>query len=218
MKYKLTPINGTIIILFLYVVWQVFRVTFKEGLMWGITTGLMLIVAHIVVVIFALVCDYILQFFIKKYITIFYVELLIIGFIGGTIAWQYRPKTLILPATLESKYIAIVYGVEDAPPLPISSFTYGYEVVIPNSGIVLTSTKYYEDLQEIKMKSNTGETLGNDDSHATYLGGANEEFTCNNKLYSYTGWAIEQKVPYGTGIYSYYRDSMETQLRKVLCK
>ena len=132
----------------------------------------MMIAERIVVVIFALVCDYILQVYAKKYIIIFYIELLIelliTGVIGSTIAWYYRPKTLILPTTLESKYIAIVYGVENAPPLPISSFTYGYEVVILNSGILLTSTKHYEDLQETTMKSNTGETLGNDESQAGF--------------------------------------------------
>ena len=137
------------------------------------------------------IIDFILQKAFKKYYWIFILESLFLGFLFLHFSYSQRTKTLIIPPRLPGKYVVTIYGVENAPKLPLGLLSWSYEIKVPENGILLTSTDISSDLPETKMKTYTGLELNTDTVKFGWVSFDNGKFDCNGKTYQYQSWMVD---------------------------
>ncbi|WP_299534568.1 hypothetical protein [Ulvibacterium sp.] len=207
MKYRPTILNIASLGLMVwshYTYWTS-KSTDVEG--WGMLALIVLTGAGIL----GLVIDAIIQRFSNNWLLTNVIGILILA--GHYIfnLWHSREKIIILPDNYKG-HITIVYGVENTEPLFKSNLNFGYEVKIPTSGILFTSTKENNDVSRTKVIMRNGVKLNTSSDpkalHALLSGRGN--FDCNGKNWEYRSWHISNK-----NWWSSNSDSDTTSVKKI---
>ena len=192
-KYKLTLLS---IISFVLSIWMTFQLidffnnsTGSGGEAWGGIT----IISLLALGLFGLFIDYILQILIKNYWTTNIIELLLIFFLIVYIKMYNKEKIVVIPNGFKG-YFTIVYGVDNEKPLYNYKWNFGYKVIIPETGILFTSTKLKDDIWSTRIIWESGEEL--DSSSDTLKFHAhdfeNSEFLCNTQKWDYRTWLVNK--------------------------
>jgi len=184
-RYKRTPFNAIAIIIFGLVIWKYFNADF-DSMGWREFASFVFMCIGVI----GLIVDLTIQFLSKKYVWIFIIEGCIILLITFIMIWADRTKTLIV-SNNPQRYVVIVFGVNNQPKLSNTTFTYSYEIKVPNNGIVLTSSLYEEDLPETIIKSELNQELNTKDSELGWVHFSDEKFQCGNNTFKYKSWIIE---------------------------
>lgn len=138
----------------------------------------------------AVIIDYFLQKFLKKYLWTFIIEIFILSMLTLYYGWTQRTKTLIIPDNLTNPYIVTIYGVNNTPQLPKGQFGLEYEIKVPTDGILLTSSDIDSDLPQTKMKTYSGTELNTEQTKLGWVRIAHDKLDCNGKTYSYQFWMV----------------------------
>ena len=173
MKYRPTPLN---IVSGLVIGYSIYGAIYSGAEGWGI----LLLYYCLPFGLLGLLVDLFIQRFSKKYLWTFIIESSLIVFLFLCYGYSQRTKTLIIPDGFHSKYIVVIYNVNNAPKLPIGPFTWSYEIKIPANGILLTSSFSDNDLLDTKMKTYSGIELNTKSSVLGWV-----HFTCYFKKYLY---------------------------------
>lgn len=163
--------------------------------------------------IIILVIDWIIQLATKYYKKIILIEFSIIGLFTFLFLRMERTKTILIPDNFGEGYITIIYGVENAPKLPVNFFTWTYEVPIPQNGILLTSSECNEDLPKTNVKTYSRIDLSEKELGFGHF--IESEIDCNTKQYKYKSWIIQKHCCISS---SKDGDSLENVLKNVYCK
>jgi hypothetical protein len=186
MRYKLTPLNISIVI---FIIWNIYTTHFgsdPEG--WGEYV----FICMMFVALGGLALDFLIQFFFnKKYLITFSIEVLMLFSLFIYFKWWGREKTMIIPDNFRGG-IAIVYGVPNEPALPISKFKFSYQLKIPKNGIVLTSTLKKDDYPKFEIITNSGKKSEYmQDKDSIYCHSLHErDFKYKNYEFDYDRWYI----------------------------
>lgn len=211
MKYKITPLNAIAIGANLY--FLVEYLLHKESDTANL--GLFVIIYGVLIGIGVLILDFGIQWLAKEYRKIIPIELVLIGGIVFWIANAERTKTLLIPDNFGEGNLFIIYGVEGAEKLPLSFFTWNYEVKIPESGVLLTSTKFEDDLPQTDIKTYSKMDLGKHEKGLTFGCLYESEMKCQDKIYKYRSWIVQKN---GCEFSSQRADSLRIQLQNTYCK
>ncbi|SFF31940.1 hypothetical protein SAMN04488541_102561 [Thermoflexibacter ruber] len=211
MKYKITPLNSIAIGANLYFLAD--YLLHKESD--AASLGLFVIIYGVLIGIGILILDFGIQLIVKEYRKIIPIELLLIGGIVFWIAHTERTKTLLIPDNFGEGNLFIIYGVEDAEKLPLGFFTWNYEVKVPESGILLTSTKFEDDLPQTNVKTYSKIDLDKHEQGLTFGCLYESELNCRDKIYQYRSWIVQKN---GCEFSSQKADSQRTQLQNTYCK
>jgi hypothetical protein len=184
MKYKLTPFNIVSIGIIIVSIWSAIY-SGPEG--WGVLVTLFLLPIGIL----GLFIDYLIRSEITKYKRVLIIETLVLLLIAFCYSLTEKSKTLIIPDKLTSNYIVTIYGVKNAPKLPINIWTWNYEIKIPKNGILLTSSTFENDLPETKMKTYSGIELNTNKTELGFIRLMDDEIDCNGQKYKYRSWMID---------------------------
>ncbi len=157
MKYRLTPIN--ILCFFLLLTSAVSRD-------WQETNGFERIGLYYVLLFIAIgmILDLMIQLLIKKRKQLIIIQGILLVVIITIYGWHQRSKTLIIDHDRKYDFVAIIYGVHVAEPLPVNFFTWQYDLAINVDGIVHTSTPMSRDIRKTKFaasKTSSSNTKGN---------------------------------------------------------
>ncbi|MCU0391535.1 MAG: hypothetical protein MUE81_10485 [Thermoflexibacter sp.] len=186
MKYKITPFNVIAVALTLFAFIDYLRTKDPTGL------GLLAVIYVLGGVVGVLLVDFLIQWLAKEYKKIIPIEMLMLGVVVFWIASMERTKTWLIPENFGEGYVTVIYDMEGAEKLPIHSFTWSYEIKIPESGILLTSTKFEDDLPKTDIKTYTGAVL--DEYKEEFFECLFEsEMNCSNKNYKYKTWIVQKK-------------------------
>lgn len=211
MKYKITPLNLIAIGGNLYFLTDYLLQKESDAA----NLGLFVIVYGGLIGIGVLILDFGIQVIAKEYKRIIPVELLLIGGIVFWIANTERTKTLLIPDNFGEGNLFIIYGVEGAEKLPLGFFTWNYEVKIPESGVLLTSTKFEDDLPQTNVKTYSKIDLDKQEKGLTFGCLYESEMKCQDKIYQYRSWIVQKNA---CEFSSKKADSLRMQLQNTYCK
>ena len=168
-----------------------------------------------IVGIIALLVDFGFRKWLKTFKKIAFIELIIIGILISANQYKYhRVKTLEIPTDLNNQYVTIIYGVNGQSELGITDFTLTKNIVIPDNGILMTSTEYEIDLPKTKIKTTDNEYFKTKESNMTF-GQFCGKLNHNDKVYRFRSWQIGEKE----NCYSHTGEEMQifrSELRKGL--
>ncbi|PIB37637.1 hypothetical protein BFP78_00245 [Gaetbulibacter sp. 5U11] len=182
---KITPF---LIIGILSIVFAIYKWIFDSNGLGMISVYLLFIVG-----IIALLFDFGFRKWLKTFKKIAFTELIIIGILISANQYKYhRTKTLEIPTDLNNKYVTIIYGVNGQPELEITDFTLTKNIVIPDNGILMTSTEYEIDLPKTKIKTTDNEYFKTKESNMTF-GQFGGKLNHNDKVYKFRSWQIGEK-------------------------
>ena len=207
MEYKITIFNTITVI---FIIYLIVDYAIKNNDAGGL--GMLLIIYALVAGLGLLVVDFIIQYFLKEYWKVLLVEGILVGILALWVVSTQREKVLLLPKNFAEGEITIIYGMEGADKLPISFFTWRYKVQIPESGVLLTSTKFEDDLPQTDFKTHEGSALDNELSAGCLY---ENEMGCGTKKYKYRTWIVQKG---GCEFSSVKADSMQVLLEKQYCK
>ncbi|MFN8775925.1 MAG: hypothetical protein ACK5XV_04090 [Flavobacteriales bacterium] len=188
MKHRITILNITSAIFIIwsnYTYWTSGYNGDAEG--WGMLAILVITGAGLL----GILIDFGLQKYVKHYWKINGIELVIIAGIWIFNEWAEREKTLIIPDSFKG-YVTIVYGVDDAESLYTSVFNLGYTVMVPQSGVLFTSTPKDKDIWDTRFQTKSGELLDYlaDSTKIHAIDYENGAYTCNSKTWEYRTWLV----------------------------
>jgi hypothetical protein len=188
MKYRVTIFNVGFPILIVWAIYIYSNASKRDNEGWG----LLVLMTLLSIGVIGFLIDLVLQKYIKKYITILIIEIVLIGVIWVFDKWYGKEKIIVLPDNFKG-YLTIVYGVTNSPPLYESKLNFGYKVVIPSSGILFTSTSMKEDISNTTFQKVSGQSLDNPKrSILLYaLPYDNGNFVCNGKNWDFRTWLIK---------------------------
>ena len=204
MKYRPTPLN---IISGLVIGFSIYSSIYSGPEGWGILFLFYVLPFGIV----GLLADFLLLKFLKKYLWTFTIECSILGLLFFYYLWTERTKTFIIPDKLQSKFVATIYGVDNAPELPDG---WSYEIKVPSNGILLTSSNLVNDLPQTKMRTYSGIKLNSDDTELGWVNISSDKFDCKGKIYQYQIWMVDSNCC----LYSTHDiDSLNLFLKRQVC-
>jgi len=207
-KYRITPLNIIAVAVSLYMLVSYLLTEDVTSL------GLLALIYILLGGVGVLLIDLLIQWLVVKYKNIFFSEMLVVGIFAFWIASMERTKTWLIPENFGEGYVTVIYDVEGAEKLPVNFFTWSYEVKIPESGILLTSTKFEDDLPNTAIKTYTGAVL--DEYKEEFFECLFEsEMNCGNKTYKYKTWIVQKnKCEYA----SVKADSVRKIMQSKYCK
>jgi hypothetical protein len=208
MKYKITPLNIVAVAAIIYMFIDYLRTEDPAGL------GLLAVIYVFVGGIGVLLIDLLIQWVAKEYKKIIPIEMLMIAGLAFWIASMERTKTWLIPENFGEGYVTVIYDMEGAEKLPVNSFTWSYEVKIPKSGVLLTATKFEDDLPKTDIKTYTGAIL-DEYKEEFFECTFDSEMNCGNKTYKYKTWIVQKgKCEYA----SVKADSVRKLMESKFCK
>ncbi|NEV92975.1 hypothetical protein G3567_02290 [Psychroflexus sp. YR1-1] len=181
---KITPFLILSVSSIIYAIFIVFK---ERNLGWFF----FVVIALIVIGILLFVIDFGLKKWLKDYKKIFLTELLVSIIVVVIYNYQFRTKTLIIPSDFDKEYVTIVYGVENSKDLSISAITWNKKIKIPNSGILLTSSDFNENLPETDIKMVSGIYLNSDETEKGFTRMTESEFKSTGRHYKFRTWKIQ---------------------------
>lgn len=209
MKYKITPIN---IFSGLLIVISIYGALFPGPMGFGLLLGIYLLPFGLL----GFFLDYIGQKRIKKYWKLFTFEMLFLGMISFFYLSTKRTKTFIVQDNRQFEYVVLIYGVDGAKKLPIDFLTWSYKKVVPENGIVTTSTEMHKDLPQTEIYTESGISLQNTkDSIDLCFGRVScSQIMIGTNKYDYQIWKIDS----GGAVCSSSKDLklMEQRLKEYL--
>ncbi|WP_010518575.1 hypothetical protein [Croceivirga radicis] len=213
MNNKLKKITPFLILSISSIIYAIVIVIKEKELGWGIFAVITLIVIGIV--LFGI--DFGLKKWLKNYKKIFLTELLISIVIVVIYNYQFRTKILLIPSDFDKEYVTIIYGVENSKDLSISAFTWNKKIEIPNSGILLTSSDFNENLPETDIKMDSGIYLNSDETNKGFVRMAESEFESNGRNYKFRTWKIQDGFccGYSTKEVEKYKTELKTEFEKI---
>jgi hypothetical protein len=208
MKYKITPLNTLVVIGITYVIGSyILAKNDPMGFMF------LSVIVVIPICLAILIIDWVIQIVAKTYGKIIFTELLLMCLLIVFFQYRERTKTLLISDNPKEQYVTIIYGVENAPQLPVNFFTWEYEVKIPKNGVLLTSTERTDDLPKTNVKTYLGIDLSEKELGFGHF--MESEIDCGTKQYKYKSWIIQKHCCMTS---SKDRDSLENVLKNVYCK
>lgn len=211
MKYRITPFNVIAVGINIYLIGDYALQSAPDA--GGL--GLLLVFYGVGAGFVLLVLDVVIQLIAREYKRIIPIEMLIIAGVVFWAASTLRAKTLLIPDDFGEGNLTIIYGKEGADQLPLGFFTWSYEVKIPESGVLLTSTKFEDDLPETKVKTYSKIDLDEQNEGLTSGCMYESEMNCGGKIYKYRNWVIQKK---GCEYSSQKADSARVILQNKYCK
>ncbi len=208
-KYKITPLNIIAVVVSLYMLVSYLLTEDITGL------GLLALIYVLLGGVGVLLIDLLIQRLVVKYKNIFLLEMLIVGVFIFWIASMEKTKTWLIPENFGEGYVTVIYDVEGAEKLPVNFFTWSYEVKIPESGILLTSTKFEDDLPQTDIKTYEGKALDEQNKGLTFGCLHESEMDCGSKTYKYRTWIVQKN---GCEFSSKKADSLRIVLQNKYCK
>lgn len=136
--------------------------------------------------------DLVLRKHVKSQIKIFQIQILLIAIGVGIYLYGKRVKTLEIQSNFNSKFISIVYEVDNEKELGISMFQWWKTIEIPNDGILFTSSDFNENLPVTKIKFKNGTYLGSDETNLHFGEMDESRIIINRKEYKYRTWTLQK--------------------------
>ena len=214
MNNKLKKITPFLILSISSIIYAIVIVIKEKELGWGIFA----VIALIVIGILLFGIDFGLKKWLKNYKKIFLTELILVLLVIVIYGYKFnRTKTLIIPTEFDKNYVTIVYGVENSKDLSISAFTWNKKIEIPNSGILLTSSNFNENLPETDIKMYSGIYLNSDETNKGFVRMAESEFESNGRNYKFRTWKIQDGFccGYSTKEVEKYKTELKTEFEKL---
>lgn len=212
MRYRPTPLNLLSTILIGWTIWTYNPKSETMG--WG-EFALIVFIGFGVV---GLIIDFGIQIISKNYLKTIGTEIILIAIVGLLYSYSQRTKTLIISDSPSTNYIVTVYGVKGQPKLTdkFLPWTWTYEVKIPESGILLTSSDFGADLPETKMVTYSGAELNTDKSEWGWIRFSDNEINCKGQTFKYRSWMINKE--FCCGYSNKDVDSLQIRLQRQLCE
>jgi len=104
-----------------------------------------------------------------------------------------RSQILELPPEFDKTYITIIYGVQNGKDLGISAFTISKTLNIPETGIIITSSEFDENLPRTKIRLSNGIYLNSDQTNKEFVEMLENEFMTDSNLYKFRTWKIQDE-------------------------
>jgi hypothetical protein len=185
MKRFFTPLFLLSVFGLLFAFYLIF---FADETGWGTVAGVFFILFSII----SFLMDFLLKKGLKSFVKIIGIEFLIIGIATIALLYQERKKILIVNDSFDLEYISIIYGVENESDLSIKPWNWTKEILIPENGLLYTSSVFKENLPKTDLKFETKKILTYDSS-----GGFSElpemEFKSKGKVYKFRTWKIQKE-------------------------
>ncbi len=121
---------------------------------------------------------------------IFGIEILLIIIGIGVYQYGERIKTLEIKSDFDKDFVSIIYGVENEKELGISKLDWGKTIVIPNNGILFTSSDFNENLPRTEIKFDSGIYLGSEKTDRKFTDLTESEIELNGVTYKYRAWKL----------------------------
>jgi energy-coupling factor transporter transmembrane protein EcfT len=213
MNNTLKKITPFLILSIASIIYAIIIVIKEKELGWGIFAVVTLIVIGIILFLI----DFGLKKWLKNYKKIFLTELLISIVVIVIYNYQFRAKILVIPSDFDKEYVTIIYGVDNSKDLSISAFTWNKKIEIPNSGILLTSSDFNENLPETDIKMDSGIYLNSDETDKGFVRMAESEFKSNGRNYKFRTWKIQDGFccGYSTKEVEKYKTELQTEFEKI---
>ena len=205
MKYKLTPLNLISGILFIFAIYSLIN----PG-SWGF--GFMVGIFLFIVTFFLLAFDFLIQIFVKNINRIYLFEIIIIGILVFAYQFSERTKTYIIPNNFENKYVFVIYDYPKAKAFP---FGWNYEIEIPNSGILYTSTTKSEDLRQTNFVTKSKLNLNSQNTDLGFGQILEDKINCNGQTYEFRIWKVQKNC---CGYSSDETKKLKTELQNQICR
>ncbi len=189
MKYKPTLLNIAAIVLLItdnYIHWSAYAAGEVAEY------GLIGLVLSLLLVIFGLLIDFILQRSLKNHWHINGIELVLLLLVTGLYFHNTREKTIIVPEDFTGSF-TIVYGVNGAEPLFASYPMFGYVLDIENSRLIYTETALKKDVWNTKFQTGSGKVLDKHEPDPDVTELALGQFNCNGEEWKYRTWLIRNR-------------------------
>jgi hypothetical protein len=214
MNNTLKKITPFLILSISSIIYAIFIVIKERNLGWGFFA----VIALIVIGILLFVVDFGLKKWLKNYKKLFLTELALLLIVVVVYNYKFnRTKTLIIPTDFNKSYVTIIYGVENSKDLSISALTWNKKIEIPQSGILLTSSDFNENLRETDIKMDSGIYLNSDQTDKGFVRMAESEFQSNGRNYKFRTWKIQDGFccGYSSTEVEKYKAELKTEFEKI---
>jgi hypothetical protein len=127
-----------------------------------------------------------------KYLQLFSIELFILLVLTIGFLRTERTKEYIVDENSDLEYIVCIYRVPNAEPLPVNIFTWTYQINVPESGIIMTSSKISQDLPKTKVFTRSGKSVQNQTDSVDVCFGriSKTSIAVDSIYYDYQIWKI----------------------------
>jgi len=180
---RLSPFSILAIIIGIYCIY----VMFADEMGWGFIFALYVIPIALIIWF----VDVGIKRLFKTRKKIFGIEILLIIIGIGIYQYGERIKTLEIKSDFDKEFVSIIYEVENEKELGISKLDWSKTIVIPNNGILFTSSDFNKNLPRTEMKFDSGIYLGSEKTDRKFSQLSESEFTLDGKTYQYRTWKIE---------------------------
>ncbi len=150
------------------------------------------------------VVDYLGQHFASSYARVATAEVVLIVLMACGYVWTQRTSTFLLPEAFDKEHIVVVHGVENTPKLISKGWLATYNIRVPASGVILTSSEISGNLKRVQMKKERADR-GSSDFEKIYGTFADSfEVKIGDSLYECNTWMISRN-----GTISYSSDELQ---------
>ena len=182
MVKRISPFSILAIVIAICCIFVIF--TDKTGL------GLFFVLFYIPIALTIGLVDFGIKRLFKTRNKIFGIQILFIIIGIGIYQYGERMKTLEIKSNFKKEFVSIIYKVENEKKLGISILHWSKTIEIPITGILFTSSNFYENLPRTEMKFDSGIYLGSEETDRKFTYLTESKIELDGKIYKYRAWKL----------------------------